>query len=65
MSSDPASEFGHNTIAGILSSRIASKVSVICFSAFPYSVVTGCCETKRKLLFNENLLPTPLLNIKF
>ena len=63
ISSEPASAFGHKIIAGKPHSLTADNVSHICFSPSPYSVVTGCCETKTKGLLISIVLPTPSLRV--
>ena len=59
ISSDPASELGHKTIACIFKLLIAFKVLNIWFSPSPYSVVTGCCDTNTKSFDKSNFSPTP------
>ena len=59
MSSEPASTFGHSITVGICSSCSAISVSVICCSAWPYSVVTGCWLTSRNGWSVAMCPPTP------
>ena len=58
-SSEPASTFGHSMTVGICSSCSAISVSVICCSACPYSVVTGCWLTSRNGSSVAMWPPTP------